>query len=86
MIHEGIETLTQFPSNESYSNFLQFVTNDDNILIVDTSEVMCKKIIVHKRIKSLSLLSYKDDETLNTKTLNNMLEIHIKTFLNFCKL
>ena len=86
MIHEGIETLTQFPSNESYSNFLQFMTNDDNILVVDTSKVMCKKIIVRKRIETLSLLSYKDDETLNTKTLNNMLEIHIKTLFNFCKL
>ena len=83
MIHEGIETLTQFPSNESYSNFLQFVTNDDNTLVVDTSEVVCKKIIVHKRIKTLSLLSYKDDEMINTKTLNKMLEIYIKTFPRF---
>ena len=39
-----------------------------------------------KRIKTLPLLSYKDDEALNTKTLNKMLEIHIKTVLNFCKL
>ena len=62
------------------------MTNDNNILVVDTSELICKKIIVHKRIKTLSLLFYKDDETLNMKTLNKRLEIHIKTFLNFCKL
>ena len=42
-IHEGIETLAQFSSNESYSAFLALVTNDDNIIIVDTQDAMCKK-------------------------------------------
>ena len=43
-------------------------------------------IIINKRIKILPLLSYKDDEMFNSKTLNKMLEIHIKTFLNFSRL
>ena len=85
-MHEGIETLAQFRSNESYSNFLQFVTNDHNILVVDTSHVMCKKITVQKRIKTLLLLSYRNDEMHSMKTLNKMLQIQIKTFFNFCKL
>ena len=85
-IHEGIDTLAQFSSNESYSAFLALVTNDDNIIIVDTQDAMCKKIIIRKRIKTLPLLSYKNDEMLNMKTLNKMLEIHIESFVNFFRL
>ena len=83
-VHEGIEILAHF-SPSQHSTFLRFADKGDDIVVNRLNDIDTK-IIIHKRLKTLPLLSYKDDDNLKTMKLNKKLKLHIDRFLNFFRI
>ena len=91
-IHEGIQIDVKFHNLDQFLEFKEKTSNNDIRIVtknnkerkISTVEII-KAIVVEKRVDSIPLLSYMNENLTkrDNSLINSILKIHIDDFLNF---